>query len=158
SGETGEIVCRGPNVMAGYANDPEANAQVFRNGWLRTGDQGYLDEDGHLYMTGRLKETINRGGEKISPSEIDRVLETHEAVARAACFGIPHPSFGEDIAAAIVVRPGYRVTSAEIRRFAGAQLAASKLPRRIVFVPVIPAGPTGKFQRSKLAGQLGLLD
>jgi acyl-CoA synthetase (AMP-forming)/AMP-acid ligase II len=103
-GERGEVVIQGPNVVSGYENNPEANAKSFTNGWFRTGDQGFLDEDGYLRLTGRLKELINRGGEKIGPREIDEVLLTHPAVAEAVCFGVPHPSWGEEVAAAVVLK------------------------------------------------------
>ena len=104
-GERGEVVIQGPNVISGYENNPEANATSFFDGWFRTGDQGFLDADGYLTLTGRLKELINRGGEKISPREIDEVLLAHPAVAEAVCFGVPHPTWGEEVAAAVVLRP-----------------------------------------------------
>ena len=100
TGQRGEVVIKGPNVVRGYENNPEANASSFVNGWFRTGDQGYLDADGYLLLTGRLKEMINRGGEKISPREIDEVLLGHPAVAKAVAFGAPHPMWGEEVAAA----------------------------------------------------------
>ena len=99
-GETGEIVIRGPNVTAGYESNPEANAEAFSNGWFRTGDQGVMDAEGYLIITGRLKEIINRGGEKISPREVDEILMDHPAVAQVVAFGMPHPKLGEEVAAA----------------------------------------------------------
>ena len=155
-GETGEVVIRGPNVTAGYRNAPEANATAFAGGWFRTGDQGYLDEDGYLWLTGRLKEIINRGGEKVSPREIDEALLDHPDVAQAVTFAIPHERLGEEIGAAIVLGPGADVSERAIRQFLAARLADFKVPRKVVFVPEIPKGPTGKPQRLGLAGRLGL--
>src|SRR4029077_106451 len=103
-GQRGEVVIQGPNVVREYENNPEANSKCFTNGWFRTGDQGFLDEDGYLILTGRIKELINRGGEKVAPREIDEVLLTHPAVAEAVAFGVPHPTWGEEVAAAVVLR------------------------------------------------------
>ena len=155
-GEVGEIVIRGADVTAGYENNPEANAEAFTDGWFRTGDQGRMDEDGYLTVTGRIKEIINRGGEKISPREVDEVLMNHPAVAQAVAFAMPHETLGEDVAAAIVVREGARVEEREIRDFAASQLAPFKVPRTLVFVEDIPKGATGKVQRARLAEALGL--
>ncbi|XXF77223.1 acyl--CoA ligase [Myxococcaceae bacterium GXIMD 01537] len=155
-GSMGEVVIRGPNVMAGYENNPEANARAFTQGWFRTGDQGSLDAAGYLRLTGRLKELINRGGEKVSPLEVDTVLMDHPAVRQVVTFGVPHPQLGEEVAAAVVPREGATVSEQELRRFASARLASFKVPRRIVFVEAIPKGPTGKVQRLGLAGRLGL--
>lgn len=156
SGEVGEVVIRGGTVIDGYENNPGANADAFREGWFRTGDQGYLDEDGYLFLTGRLKEIINRGGEKVSPLEVDEVLLAHPGVREAVTFGLPHPKLGEEVAAAVVLREGSGVTDREIRQFAAERLAEFKVPRTIVVVPEIPKGPTGKVQRLSLAGALGL--
>jgi len=156
-GATGEIAVRGPNVMLGYENDPEANAIAFINGWLRTGDQGYLDPDGYLFITGRLSEFINRGGEKVSPGEVDDVLGGHPAVAQAVTFGVPHPTLGEDVAAAVVLRAGMSVNESELRAFVAARLAHVKVPRRILTVRELPKGATGKVQRRTLAEHFGLL-
>lgn len=154
--EIGEVVIRGPTVMRGYDNNPDANATAFVKGWFRTGDQGYLDQEGFLTLTGRLKEIINHGGEKISPREIDEVLLGHPCVAQAIAFGVPDPKFGEDVAAAIVLREGTSATEWEIQRFVASRLADYKIPRRIVFLKEIPKGPTGKMQRIGLAARLGL--
>jgi amino acid adenylation domain-containing protein len=154
-GETGEVVIRGANVTRGYEGNPEANAKSFTSGWFQTGDQGRLDPDGFLFLTGRLKEIINRGGEKISPREVDEVLLEHPAVASALTFAIPDPRLGEDVAAAIVLQDGASITEAALREFAAEQLAAFKVPRRIVFLPELPKGPTGKPQRIGLAAKLG---
>ena len=153
-GRTGEVAIRGPNVTAGYANNPEANVTAFCGGWFRTGDQGYLDEEGYLFITGRLKEIINRGGEKISPREIDEVLLTCPGVRQAVAFAAPHPSLGEDIAAAVVLKEGADVTEAMMREFAIDRLPAFKVPSRIIIVDDIPKGPTGKIQRIGLAARL----
>ncbi len=152
----GEVVIRGRNVTAGYENNPEANARAFTNGWLRTGDQGYLDHDGYLRLTGRLKELINRGGEKISPLEIDVALMDHPAVAQAVAFAMPDPMLGEEVAAAVVLREGTTVDEPELRAFVRTRLADFKVPRRILFLDSIPKGPTGKLQRIGLAHVLGL--
>lgn len=155
-GEVGEVVIRGDNVMGGYENNLAANAAAFINGWFRTGDQGVFDSDGYLRITGRLKEIINRGGEKISPREVDEVLLEHPAIAVAVTFGLPHDKLGEEVAAAVVLREGRMVNEQELRTFASAHLANFKVPRRIVFVSHIPTGPTGKLQRIGLAHRLGL--
>ncbi len=153
----GEIVIRGRNVTAGYENNPVANAGAFTNGWFRTGDQGIIDEAGYLRLTGRLKELINRGGEKISPVEVDTVLMDHPAVAQALTFALPHDKLGEEVACAIVLAEGASVTDHELRNFAGVRLAAFKVPRRIVFLDEIPKGATGKLMRIGLAEKLGLI-
>jgi acyl-CoA synthetase (AMP-forming)/AMP-acid ligase II len=158
AGETGEVVIRGGNVTAGYLANPQANAAAFTAGWLRTGDQGWMDEDGYLRLTGRLKEIINRGGEKISPREVDEALLDHPAVAQALTFALPDEKLGEEVGAAIVLREGASATEAEIRDFARRRLAAFKVPRRVVFLPEIPKGPTGKLQRIGLAERLGLVE
>ena len=155
-GQRGEIVARGSVVMHGYEGDPAATAASFRNGWLRTGDEGLLDEDGHLFVTGRFKEMINRGGEKIAPYEIEAVLLEHPWVAQAAVFAVPHPTLGEDVGAAVVLRPRTEVSSTELRAFVARRLASFKVPRRVVRVPEIPSGLTGKVRRVGLAAELGL--
>ncbi|MBV9952402.1 MAG: AMP-binding protein, partial [Acidimicrobiia bacterium] len=154
-GATGEVVIRGANVTAGYLRNDEANATAFVDGWFRTGDQGVVD-DGYLRLTGRLKELINRGGEKISPREVDEVLLDHPAVARAATFATPHPTLGENVAAAVVLAPGATATEEELRAHATGRLTAHKVPARILLVDAIPLGPTGKLQRIGLAAALGL--
>ena len=155
-GALGEVVIRGRNVTAGYENNPQANETAFAHGWFRTGDQGILDEAGYLRLTGRLKELINRGGEKISPIEVDTVVMDHPAVAQCLTFAVPHPMLGEEVAAAIVLREGATATESELREFAAVRLAQFKVPRRIVFLDEIPKGATGKLQRIGLAEKLGL--
>jgi acyl-CoA synthetase (AMP-forming)/AMP-acid ligase II len=155
-GALGEVVIRGRNVTAGYENNPTANASAFSNGWFRTGDQGTIDDAGYLRLTGRLKEIINRGGEKISPLEVDDILMTHPAIAQVVTFGMPHAKLGEEVAAAIVLREGHSADEHEIREFAGQRLAPFKVPRRVVFLTEIPKGATGKLQRIGLANKLGL--
>jgi acyl-CoA synthetase (AMP-forming)/AMP-acid ligase II/acyl carrier protein len=154
SGETGEVVIRGANVTAGYANNPEANETAFTNGWFRTGDVGHFDEDGYLLLRGRKKEMINRGGENISPREIDEAFLAHPAVAQAVAFAVPHPTLGEDVTVAVVLHPEATATENELRRFAFERLAPFKVPSRVVVVPAIPKGPTGKLQRIGLYGAL----
>ena len=155
-GDTGEIVIRGPNVSAGYENNTQANAEGFSHGWFRTGDQGVIDADGYISLTGRLKEIINRGGEKISPREVDEVLMDHPAVAQVVCFGMPHPKLGEEVAAAVVLREGQHATERELRAFVSARAADYKVPKTILFMDEIPKGATGKLQRIGLAAKLGL--
>jgi oxalate---CoA ligase len=155
-GETGEVVIRGENVTAAYENNPNANAQAFVNGWFRTGDQGVIDADGYLTLTGRLKEIINRGGEKISPREVDEALMDHPAVLQAVAFAVPHPMLGEDVGAAVVLREGLTATEQELGAFLSERLAAFKTPRKILFLAEIPKGATGKLQRIGLAQKLGL--
>jgi acyl-CoA synthetase (AMP-forming)/AMP-acid ligase II len=155
-GETGEVVIRGDNVTRGYENNEKANADAFRDGWFRTGDQGFLDEDGFLTISGRLKEIINRGGEKISPREVDDILMDHPAVAQAVTFARPHAKLGEEVAAAIVLRDGFQATEREIREFVAGRLADFKAPRSVIFLDEIPKGATGKLQRIGLAAKLGL--
>ena len=150
-GERGEILVRGPSVMSGYLNAPELNRSAFVDGWFRTGDIGSLDEEGFLTLHGRQKELINRGSEKIAPLEIDQALMRHPGVAQAAAYAVPHPRLGEDVAAAVVLHPGSPVTPIELREFLSAQLAAFKIPRRIVIVDQLPKGITGKVQRKRLS-------
>ena len=156
AGEIGEIVIRGENVTAGYENNDKANAEAFTHGWFRTGDQGTLTEDGYLTLTGRLKEIINRGGEKISPREVDEVLMDHPAVLQVVTFAMPHPKLGEDVAAAVVLRENMTLTERELRDFAATKLADFKVPKKVLFLSEIPKGATGKLQRIGLAEKLGL--
>lgn len=152
----GEIVIRGPNVTAGYENNPKANAEGFTNGWFRTGDQGVKDADGYISLTGRLKEIINRGGEKISPREIDEIIMDHPAVAQVVCFAMPHAKLGEEVAAAVVLKEGAAVTEKELQQFIGGRVADFKVPKKILILAEIPKGATGKLQRIGMAQKLGL--
>ncbi|RWC63275.1 acyl--CoA ligase [Mesorhizobium sp.] len=156
AGEIGEIVIRGPNVTPGYEKNPDANATAFAHGWFHTGDQGVLDGDGYLRVTGRLKEIINRGGEKISPLEVDDVLMDHPAVAQVVTFAMPHDKLGEEVAAAVVLREGMSAGESDIRAHAATRLADFKVPRKILILDEIPKGATGKLQRIGLAAKLGL--
>ena len=157
---TGEIVISGPNVTPGYEGNPEANAKSFFEAdgarWFRTGDQGAFDEEGYLRLTGRLKEIINRGGEKISPLEVDDVLLEHPAVAQVVTFALPHPKLGEEVAAAVVLKGD--ATERDIREFAAKRIADFKVPRKVIILDEIPKGATGKMQRIGMAEKLGLVE
>ena len=157
---TGEVVISGPNVTPGYEGNPEANAKSFfvaeGKRWFRTGDQGAFDDDGYLTLTGRLKEIINRGGEKVSPLEVDGVLSAHPAVAQCVTFAMPHPKLGEEVAAAVVLKEGAAADAQALRAFLSDRLAAFKVPRQVLILDEIPKGATGKLQRIGLAEKLGL--
>jgi amino acid adenylation domain-containing protein len=155
AGATGEVVVRGASIMQGYGN-AAANRNTSMPDWFRTGDQGYMDAEGYLFITGRMKEVINRGGEKIAPQEVDDVLMDHPAVAQAVTFAMPHTRLGEEVAAAVVLRPHAVATDSDLRQFAAARLAAFKVPQRVFIVDDLPRGPTGKLQRLGLAEHLGL--
>ncbi len=154
--ETGEVVLRGPQLTGGYLEPAGANETAFHGEWFRTGDQGFLNTEGLLTLTGRLKELINSGGEKISPYEVEDALLQHPGISQAVAFAAPHALLGEQVAAAVVLRPGFTVTDRDLLQAAAKQLARAKLPRQILFVPEIPLGPTGKLQRLGLAARLGL--
>jgi acyl-CoA synthetase (AMP-forming)/AMP-acid ligase II len=161
AGAEGEVVVRGAAVTTGYLGDPEANRAAFVDveagpAWFRTGDLGRFDADGYLFLAGRIKELINRGGEKISPLEVEEVLVRHPAVARVAVFAAPDPRLGEDVCAAVVPAGGLPVDEAELRRFAAERLAAHKVPRRVLLLGELPTSGTGKIQRSALARTLGV--
>ncbi len=149
TGEQGEVVIQGPNVINGYENNPEANAASFTDGWFRTGDQGYLDADGYLTLVARIKELINRGGEKISPREVDEVLLAHPAIAEAVCFGVPHPTWGEEVAAAVVLRE--KASESDLLAYCRERLADYKRPKQIHITDTIPRTATGKIQRRLVA-------
>ena len=151
AGATGEIVIRGNNVTSGYVGNPKASAKAFAASWFRTGDQGSIDVDGYVYLTGRLNEIINRGGEKVSPCEVDDALLEHPAVSQAVAFRVPHTTLGEDVAAALVLNDGARATADEIRTFLSGRLAEFKIPRQLVIVDKIRTGATGKIERNRLA-------
>jgi acyl-CoA synthetase (AMP-forming)/AMP-acid ligase II/thioesterase domain-containing protein/acyl carrier protein len=151
----GEITVRSPRVMREYEGDAAATREAFFGDWLRTGDEGFLDAEGFLTITGRLRERINRGGEKVSPREVDEALLAHPDVAEAAAFGVPHPRLGEDLAAVVVARQGARLEPAALRTFVAERLAPFKVPSRIVLRDRIPRGPTGKIPRHRLVSLLG---
>jgi acyl-CoA synthetase (AMP-forming)/AMP-acid ligase II len=151
-GEPGEVCIKGSNVFGGYEDNPEANKSAFTNGWFRTGDQGFIDGNGYVTLVGRIKELINRGGEKISPREVDEALQCHPAVAEAVCFGIADRVYGEEVAAAVV--PRYAVSEAELIKHCAALLADFKVPRVIHIVDAIPRTATGKVQRRIVASEL----
>ena len=157
-GEEGEVCIKGENVTSGYENNPDANKNSFSNGWFRTGDQGYFDKDGYLKISGRLKEIINKGGEKISPLEVDNILMDHPNIEQAVCFGYEDKMLGEDIASAIIIKEGMKCTEDDIKIYANEKLAKFKIPKKIFFVNEIPKGATGKLQRNTLAKKFGLVN
>ena len=156
NGNVGEIIIKGDNVTKGYINNIKANQNSFVNGWLRTGDQGFYDKEGFLQLTGRLKEIINKGGEKISPLEIDDAIMEHESIFQAISFSIKHNKLGEDIAAAVILKNNHKLTAEELKEFLRKKLASFKVPQKIIFLDEIPKGKTGKLQRISLAKKLGL--
>lgn len=156
TGVRGEVAVRGATVVDAYEHNPAANDAAFTHGWFRTGDEGLLDENGYLFLTGRLKEQINRGGEKVSPLEVDEALLGHWAVAQAVAFALPHDKLGEEVGAAVVLATDAEVSEAELRAYLAERLASFKVPRRIIFVDEIPKGATGKVQRIGLASRLEL--
>jgi len=154
TGKIGEVIVRGDNIISAYENNEEANKNSFFNGWFRTGDLGYLDSDSYLFITGRSKEMINKGGEKISPREIDEVLMRHPAIYQAVSFSVPHPSLGEEVGVAIILKNDFSLSKEELQKFAKDNLADFKIPQLIIFVNDIPKGPTGKLQRIGLFNKL----
>lgn len=154
--KSGEVVVRGACVMQGYEGSANANDESFKGEWFKTGDQGFLDADGYLFLTGRLKEIINRGGEKISPQEVDAILMTHPAVDQAVTFAVPNEVLGEEVAAVVVLHPQSAVTEKELREFVRERLADFKVPRQVLFASEIPRGSFGKIQRTRLAKLLGV--
>jgi acyl-CoA synthetase (AMP-forming)/AMP-acid ligase II len=154
--QTGEVVVRGPCVMTGYEDSAAVNEEAFTTGWFKTGDQGFLDTNGYLFLTGRLKEIINRGGEKIAPLEVDEALMDHPAVEQAVTFGVPNELLGEEVAAAVVLHLQCTATEKEIREFVSKRLADFKVPRQILILTEIPKGSFGKIQRNGLAKRLGV--
>jgi len=152
SGEKGEVCIRGNNVTKGYWNRPEANQSAFTaTGWFRTGDEGYLDEDGYLFLTGRIKELINRGGEKIAPAEIDNVLLSHPKVKEAVAFGAPDEKYGEQVNCAVVLKEGETATDKDVMQFVGSKLSAFKVPVKVFICDSFPRTATGKIQRKHIA-------
>jgi non-ribosomal peptide synthetase component F len=155
-GQTGQVVVRGASVIGGYDGNPRATEAAFVGDWFKTGDLGFFDDDGYLFLPGRIREMINRGGEKVAPQEVDDVLLEHTAVAEAVTFAVPHATLGEDVASAVVLRPDAVATPKDIRRFVIGRIADFKVPRQVLVVREIPKGPTGKVQRIGLAAKLGL--
>ncbi len=155
-GDEGEVCIKGENVTLGYDNNEEANKKSFTNGWFRTGDQGYFDKEGYLKISGRLKEIINKGGEKISPLEVDNVLMDHPFIDQAVCFGYDDKMLGENIASAIIIKSGETCSENDVLQYAQEKLAKFKIPKKIFFVEEIPKGATGKLQRNVLAKKFGL--
>ncbi|MGR9073199.1 MAG: non-ribosomal peptide synthetase, partial [Gammaproteobacteria bacterium] len=153
-GSPGEIAIRGENVTPGYEGNPKANQEAFTDGWFRTGDLGHFDEDGYLFLSGRIKEIVNRGGEKISPREIDEALLEHPDIVQAAAYPVSHPTLGEDLAAAVVLKEASHLDSHRIRRLLFEKLPGFKVPSQILIVDEIPKGPSGKIQRIGLAEKL----
>lgn len=156
SGGVGEVVIRGENVTSGYHGLTDQSPHFHPGGWFRTGDQGLLDEDGYLFLTGRLKEIINRGGESIAPREIDEAMLAIDGVRQAVAFAVPDVSLGEEVGAAVVLDPGHDLAEVELQDRLAAVLAVAKIPKTIVFVDEIPKGPTGKLRRIGLADKLGI--
>jgi acyl-CoA synthetase (AMP-forming)/AMP-acid ligase II len=150
--ERGEVVILGPSVFKGYENNPEANSSSFASGWFRTGDEGFLDCDGYLHLTGRLKDLINRAGEKISPHQVDKVLQAHPAVAQAVTFGMPHPTLGEEVAAAVVLREPETETA--LIRYCRHRMAEFECPKKLFILESIPMTATGKIRRTAVAAAL----
>ena len=149
-GETGEIAIRGHNVMKGYWGKPEATAEAITDGWFRTGDMARVDEDGYYYIVDRKKDLIIRGGYNVYPREIEEILHEHPAVAEVAVIGLPHAELGEEIGAAVALKPGARASAEELRAFARDRVAAYKYPRRVWLVEALPKGPTGKILRREV--------
>jgi amino acid adenylation domain-containing protein len=156
AGERGEIALRGPTITRGYDDNATANAAAFRDGWFRTGDLGYLDREGYLFIAGRIKDIINRGGHKVAPGDVEEALLSHPDVVEAIAFSMPHKRLGEDVAAAVVLRPDAKVTAPRLRAFARERLARFKVPGLIRFVAEIPKGPSGKIQRGELAAAVAI--
>jgi acyl-CoA synthetase (AMP-forming)/AMP-acid ligase II len=150
TGERGEICLRGPTVMQGYHNRPEETAQIMRGGWLHTGDIGYVDDDGYLFVVDRKKDMIIRGGENIYPAELEAVLHEHPGVAEAAVVGVPDPVYGENVVAFVVAKPGATVSEAEIIEHVCKQVAKFKAPGKVQFLPALPKSGLGKILRRVL--------
>ena len=156
NGKIGEVIIRGDNVSKEYINNPQANKDSFIDGWFRTGDQGFYDDQGFLQLTGRIKEIINKGGEKISPLEIDEVVMGHKNIFQCITFSIAHDKLGEEVALAVVLKSDHQLSEQELKEFLSNKLASFKIPQKIIFLNEIPKGKTGKLQRIGLAKKLGL--
>jgi acyl-CoA synthetase (AMP-forming)/AMP-acid ligase II len=149
-GDVGEVIVRGKNIFSGYLNNPAADREALRDGWFHTGDLGFLDQDGYLFLTGRKKEQINRSGEKISPREVEEVIHRLPEVESVGVVGIPHQLYGEEVAAFITLRPGRTLEPEWVREYCRKYLAGFKVPREILFIAELPKGPSGKIQRRRL--------
>jgi len=151
-GSEGEISIRGENVTKGYLNNEKANKESFtKEGFFRTGDQGKMDKDGYVFITGRIKELINKGGEKISPIELDNVLARHPAVSEAVSFAIPDEMYGQDVGVAIVLKPDQKLDAAELKKWVADKVAKFKVPKQVYFTDIMPKTATGKIQRRIVA-------
>jgi len=151
NGVSGEVCIRGPNVTAGYKNNPKANDEAFKFGWFHTGDLGFLDSDGYLHLVGRIKELINRGGEKISPIEVDAVLVSHPKIAQAVAFGVPDDKYGEEINCAVIKRDGVELNEGDVLSYCKNNLASFKVPKKVFITDSLPKTATGKIQRRIVA-------
>ncbi|MFH8935572.1 long-chain fatty acid--CoA ligase [Streptomyces griseosporeus] len=154
-GEVGELAVRGPNLMKGYWNLPDATATAIPDGWLRTGDLARQDEDGYLYIVDRKKDLVIRGGYNVYPREIEEVLHEHPAVALAAVLGVPDERLGEEVAAAVVLRPGAEATAEELQQFVRDRVAAYKYPRKVWVTDALPMGPSGKILKREITAPAG---
>ncbi len=150
AGEPGEICIQGPNVMKGYWKNEEATREALRGGWLHSGDVGYFDEDGYLYVTDRIKDLIIKGGENISPREIEDAIYAHPAVGEVTVLGVPDDTYGENILAVVALKPGASATETDVREAAAQHVTKFKLPARIVFVDALPRNPNNKIDRKRL--------
>jgi len=152
----GEILARGPRVMAGYWKDEQKTSQVMTSdGWLRTGDLGWMDEEGYIYLAGRADDMIIRGGENISPEEVEEVLHSHPKIEEAAVIGVPDPEWGQEPRVMVVLKKGEAATSEEIMEYCRSRLAGFKRPRSVVFIDALPRSAMGKVLRKKLREQYG---
>ncbi len=154
-GEVGEIVARGERLMKGYWHQDEATAETIRNGWLHTGDLGYFDEDGYIFLAGRARDFIKRGGEMISPEEVERVLHSHPCVEEAAIIGVPDIDWGERVRAVVVLKDGYEADPDDVIEYCRQRLASFKKPESVVFATALPRNALGKVLKQELREEYG---